>query len=269
MKPHLGFAPLWYLFVAYRVCAVLLSFSIAFLPQSRAQTESRLHGVVVTADGKPLGGVAVYGSVWKLCCPREQDKAKTNEKGEFVLEHPGVVVHFFKPDMLPLTFVVKTGTTKARIVMNVDKNSLTVPACASADAHHKQIGWGKYGLHFAVPKEGVKILGGEPDVDYVRYVIKRDNSESYLSLWFGPYSMSPDPDDQQFVDSVNFSQRNLTSTKGELIGIDSWGQLSSGLHWRHTGAFASGAIYQNADRDSAALFDQIINSICSIAYPQK
>jgi hypothetical protein len=77
------------------------------------------------------------------------------------------------------------------------------------------------------------------------------------------------PDDQQFVESVDFSQRNLTSAKGDVIGMDSWGQLSSGLNWRHTAAFGSGAVYKNADKKSAALFDQIINSICTIDYPQK
>jgi hypothetical protein len=120
-----------------------------------------------------------------------------------------------------------------------------------------------------VPKDGMKSLGGNPDVDYVRYVIRPNKGASYLNLWFGPYSISTEPDDQQFVESVDFSQRNLASVKGGVIGMDSWGRLSSGLSWRHTAAFGSGAVYRNADKESAALFDQIINSICTVDYPQK
>lgn len=268
MTPSFRIASLSRLAASWACVGVILS-GIELLPLALAQTKSALEGVVVTADGKPVAGVTVYGSVWKRCCPYQRDEVKTDDKGKFHLEHPGAVLHFSKSDMQPLAFVVRPGTAQVRIIMTVDKNSLTVPVCAPADHHQKQIGWGKYGLHFTVPKTDVKILGGEPDVDYVRYVIKPNRGEAYLSLWFGPYSISSEPDDQQFVDSVSFSQRNLTSAKGEVIGIDAWGQSNGGLNWRHTAVAASGAIYENADKESAALFDQIINSICTVAYPPK
>jgi hypothetical protein len=51
--------------------------------------------------------------------------------------------------------------------------------------------------------------------------------------------------------------------------MDSWGRLGSGLRWRHTAAFGSGAVYQTADKESAVLFDRIIDSICTVNYPQK
>lgn len=269
MKHRRGFDPHSQLFAAYRVCAALFFFSVALLPASSPQAEQALEGVVVTADGKPLAGVAVLGSRGKRCCPFQHEMADTDEKGAFVLKHPGAVVHFSKREMQPLTLVVRPGPSQVRIVMTLANNGLTVPACVRADSHHKQIGWGKYGLHFAVPKAGVKILGGETDVDYVLYVIQPDNRKSNLSLWFGPYAMSSQPDDQQFVDSANFSQRYLMSSKGEAIGVDSRGQLNSGLNWRQTTVMSSGAIYKDADKDSAAIFDQIINSICTVDYPQK
>jgi hypothetical protein len=233
------------------------------------QSKPSMKGLVVTKDGQPIAGVLVYGSVWKRCCPYQQDRVTTDGKGEFRLEHPATVVHFTKANLQPLTFVVKPGTAQIRIVMTLAENVLTVPTCGQPESNQKQIGWGKYGLHFTVPKDGVKILGGEPDVDYVRYIIKPNKGESYLDLWFGPYSISTEPDDQQFVESVDFFQRNLTSVKGEVIGMDSWGRPSSALSWRHTAAFGSGAVYRNADKESAALFDQIINSICTVDYHQK
>jgi hypothetical protein len=152
--------------------------------------------------------------------------------------------------------------------MSPVENQLTVVACVQPDSTSKLFGWGKYGLHFAVPKKGVQILGGKPDVDYVRYVIKPDKSDSYLNLWFGPYSISTEPDDERFVESVDFSQRNLTSNKG-VIGMDTRGRMSSALAWRQTAAFGSGAVYRDADKESAALFDKIIDSICWVDYPTK
>jgi hypothetical protein len=243
-----------------------LSFGIAVSSPVLAQTGSALKGIVVTGDRKPLAGVVVSGSVWKRCCPYQQDRVTTDGNGEFVLEHPGAVIHFSKANLQPITLVVKPGTTQTRIVMTPAENALTVPACVQPESNRKQIGWGKYGLHFAVPKNGVKILGGKADVDYVRYVIKPKKGESYLNLWFGPNSLSVEPDDQQFVESVDFAQRNVNGAVG---GMDSWGRLSNGLSWRHTAALGSGAVYQNADKESAALYDQIINSICMVDYPRK
>jgi hypothetical protein len=254
--------------ICSRLCVVLLVTPM-LVNLVLGQSKQSMKGLVVTKDGKPIAGVLVYGSVWKRCCPYQQDKVTTDGKGEFLLEHPGSVVHFTKANLQPLAFVVKPGTTQIRIIMTLAENALAVPTCVQPESNQKQLGWGKYGLHFTVPKDGVKILGGEPDVDYVRYVIKPNKGESYLDLWFGPYSISTEPDDQQFVESVDFSQRSLASVKGGIIGMDSWGRLSSGLSWRHTAAFGSGAVYRSADKESAALFDQIINSICTVDYPQK
>jgi hypothetical protein len=268
MKPNIAVVLLTRVFAACLTLLLVLCFGTTVVAPVLAQTESALKGVVVAADGKPLTEVVVYGSVSKRCCPYRQDKLSSDGKGEFLLEHPGAVAHFSKANLQPLAFVVKPGTAQIRIVMVPAGDALTLRACVQTESNQKQIGWGKYGLHFTVPKD-VKILGGKPDVDYVRYVIKPNNGESYLDLWFGPYSISMEPDDQQFVESVDFSQRNLVSAKSEVIGMDSWGRLSSGLRWRHTAAFGSGAVYRNADKESSALFDQIINSICTVDYPQK
>jgi hypothetical protein len=247
----------------------LLLVALALVSSVLGQTEQPVKGIVLTKDAQPLVGVSVYGSVGKRCCPYQREKVTTDGKGEFFLEHPGAVVHFSMANMQPLAFVVRPGTSQVHIVMILAENDLTVPTCAQPGPNQKQIGWGKYGLHFTVPKDGIKVLGGKPDVDYVRYVIKPNKGESYLNLWFGPYSISTEPDDEQLVESADFTQRNLVSVRGEVLGMDSSGRLSSGLIWRHTGAFGSGAVYRNASKEEALLFNQIINSICTVPYPGK
>jgi hypothetical protein len=249
--------------------AILLFAGLTLAPSAVGQTEVPIKGTVVTKDAQPVAGVTVYGSVGKTCCPSQREEATTNEKGEFLMEHPAAVVHLWKANLQPLALVVTPGTSQFRIVMTAAENNLTVPACSRTRFNHRQIGWGREGMHFTVPKDGARVSGGKPDVDYVEYVIKPNKGEAYLELWFGRNAFSAEPDDEQFVESVSFSQRNLLTSNGETMGEDSWGQLKSGLSWRHTGGLGSGARYRDANKDEAHLFDQIIDSICMVPHPTK
>lgn len=247
----------------------LLLILLAVVSSALAQTELPIRGVVVSKDSQPLAGVTVAGSIWKQCCPYQRDIVSTNEKGEFLLPHSGAVIHFLKERMRPLTLVVQPGTTPLHIVLTPTENDLPVPPCSQPQPRHKLIGSGKYGLHFSVPKNEVKILDGKADTDYVRYVIKPKNGDSFLALWFGPYAIPSEPEDEQFINSSSFSQRNLVAVNGGGLGADTWGQSKNGLSWRHTGTMGSGAVYQDATKEEAQLFDQIINSICTVPYPKK
>src|SRR5208282_4020481 len=106
MKSNFAIVLLTRVFATYLTLVPVLCFGITVVAPVLAQTESSLKGIVVAADGKPLTEVLVYGSVWKRCCPYQQDKVTTDEKGEFLLEHPGTVVHFSKANLQPLVFVL-------------------------------------------------------------------------------------------------------------------------------------------------------------------
>lgn len=248
---------------------IVLLVALALVPSVFGQTDSSIEGVVVAKDGQPLAGVIVSGSIWKQCCPYQRDIVSTNEKGEFLLQHPGAVVHFLSKNQRPLTLLVEPGTSPLHIVLTPAENDLPVPVCSQPEPRHKLIPSGKYGLHFSVPKNEVKVLDGKPDTDYVRYVIKPKKGDSFLALWFGPYAIPSEPEDEQFLNSSTFSQRNLVAVGGGALGADTWGQSKNGLSWRHTGTMGSGAIYQNASKEEAQLFDQIINSICTVPYSKK
>ena len=114
--------------------AMALSVALALASSLFGQAEQSVKGLVVTKDGQPIRGVSVHGSIWKRCCPYQQDKATTNEKGEFFLEHGGTVIHFSKSDLQPLAFVVKPGPSQVRVVMSPVENQLTVPACVQPDS---------------------------------------------------------------------------------------------------------------------------------------
>jgi hypothetical protein len=51
---------------------------------------------------------------------------------------------------------------------------------------------------------------------------KPDKDDSYLDLWLGLYSISTEPDDERIVESIDFSQENLVTSKS-VVGMDTRG----------------------------------------------
>jgi Carboxypeptidase regulatory-like domain len=244
----------------------LLFLAIPAIPQ----VEAPLKGRVVTNAGQPLPAVMVYGSRSKKCCPFKSESTTTNENGEYRLEHPGAVVHFRKPGFQPLTVVVQAGKSTTDITLEPSGSPLVMPVCEKPQSNIRRIGWGKSGLQFNVPEDGTEIVGGKPDVDYVRYGIRRKGSKSYLELWFGPDAMSMDPDDNEFINSTVFQQRNVIRPDGADAGLDNSGRSSDGTHWRQTAVEAEGgAIYKAAVSEDRDFFDRIINSLCELPYQRR
>ncbi len=143
-----------------------------------------------------------------------------------------------------------------------DSSPFILPTCGPRALGARRITGGFQGLTFDIPKKHFEILGGKPDTDYVRWVIKLKSSKSFVSLWFGPYAFSPKPDDDLLRDSVSTSERNIETPDGERVGNDSFGQLRNGDKWRHFYvAIADGAEYRASAAD-ALLLDRVVNSAC-------
>jgi hypothetical protein len=249
---------------AVAMLPLVLSFSVAAGSSALDQTQwvmSAVKGTVVATDGKPLRAVEVYGGNWS------QLKSVTNGRGEFSLEIPGSVIHFYKNGLQPLTLIVSPKDSVIRVVMSPSRNDMIVPKCAPPPPGQKLVPGSGYGLHFFVPEKGVKLLGGKLDVDYRRFCVEPEGGKAYLELWFGPYAISTEPDDDLFLGSVDFFQRNLTAADGRVIGMDSWGHMRNGAWWRWTAVAGSGAVYKNVSTEEAQLFDQIISSMCIVPYP--
>jgi len=99
-------------------------------------------------------------------------------------------------------------------------------------------------------------------VDYRVYGIRLKRRGSVLELWFGPTAFTVEPDDQQLVKSVEFSQRNIFNSKDEAIGLDTRGRDLDDRMWRRTGIIMSGAKYDGASPEESAVFDRILDSAC-------
>lgn len=225
-----------------------------------SQGNSGVNGIVTTKRGQPIAGVSVSESLSKTCCPFKREQATSDEKGFFRLEQPGAVVHFYKEGFEPQAMVVPDGAMELHPILLDASNDLIAPPCKSHRPGMKQIG----GLvRFDIPRRGVKVLGGKTDVDYVRYVIKPRNGSAYLELWFGPYAMGIEPHDEDFVNSVDFSQRQIVAPSLGALGTDSWGTRRDQEKWRQTVVVGEGGSRYRAKRPGdIALFDQIVDSIC-------
>lgn len=228
-----------------------------------AQTRNPIEGVVAAEDGHPISGVVVYNS------EPIREQTTTDRRGVFRLKHPGAVIHFSGDRLQPLTVVVKARATGVRITMYASTNMLVVPTCGTVRPGRKRVGWSSYGLQFEVPMTDVSISGGRPDVDYVRYVIEPKLGEANLEIWLGPSAIGIDPDAEMFMKSVRFEQRNVVSADGRTMGMDSWGTLRNGARWRQAAIVDSGgSIYENTSPQDSTLFDQIIDSVCTIPNPR-
>jgi hypothetical protein len=230
------------------------------------QADKPIQGTVVTQDGQPIEGVHVYGSQGR-CCPVWGEQTTTDSKGEFRLERPETVIHFFRDNLRPQSIVTQPGRSTVPIVMSPATNAMTVRDCGPLQPTQRRIGYGPYALQFTVSNPSLGIYGGEPDVDSVRYVMRRNQSQSFMEVWLGMFATFPDPDDEHFIDSTDFVQRSLLF-QDRVAGLDSRGHLRGGGSWRHTAmAFIGGAGYNKASADDAAAFDQVIDSMCFVPLP--
>jgi hypothetical protein len=244
--------------------AVILT--VVIVPSAYSQTDPPLDGRVISESGQPIEGVSVTGSRSKTCCPFKSDSTYTDATGAFHLEHPGGVVHFFDKAHEPQILIVKPEVAKVEITLASPSNDLVMPNCTKPDRSQREIGWGKYGLHFFVPRKGMNVSGGKSDADYTVFFVRSRTSPVQLQLWFGAYAMGLDPEDEVLINSATFSQKRILNAEGELVGTDSRGQLQDGLTWRQTAAGFQGAKYRAARRDDAELFDRIIGSVCWMPY---
>ena len=233
-------------------------------PSAMCQTDSGIDGIVTTKSGQPIAGVSVHGSELKTCGPFKSENAATDEKGLFRLEHPGAVVHFFKQGFELEALVIPPGTSQVHVTLSAPGNDLTAPPCGAHRPGTKQIGWR---VRFDVPRHAVKMLDGKTDVDYVRYLIKPKTGDAYLELWFGPYAMSTEPPDDDFVGSIEFWQRRIVAPGVGVVGTDSWGRRRDQEKWRRTViAGGGGSRYRATGSEDIVLFDRIVDSICLTPY---
>jgi hypothetical protein len=215
-----------------------------------------LHGTVTNEQGKPIEGVDVYVYIG-------QNKSKTTQTGQFQLVNPAPVIHFWKDSFQPQTLVVQPGTSELRTVLHPGKDTFNLPKCAESREGEERFG---SHLMFSIRKRDFRISGRESDIDYVKYTVSNKRSSGSLVVWLGGQAAAPEPSDGWFTNVSSFSQQNVTFS-GDVVGLDTKGQLGDEHFWRHVGVAGDGAaIYENVSQDDAKAFDQVIASLCRAPY---
>jgi len=218
-----------------------------------------ISGKVVDEQGAPIVG-AVVGTT-SSCCPPKTNTSKTDERGQFHLDNHGPILRIRGENFEPQSLVLKNDYSDVLGRLHPELNKLHPPKCGRSTRGERLLGWG-WGLHFSVPDHGIHVSGGDVDVDYRVYGIRLKRRGSVLELWFGPTAFTVEPDDQQLVKSVEFSQRNIFNSKDEAIGLDTRGRDLDDRLWRRTGIIMSGAKYDGASPEESAVFDRILDSAC-------
>lgn len=246
-------------------------FAISFLAGgSPLAMPAPLHiiGIVKSADGTPIEKVSVYEN-----SQRSAKEIVTDSDGKFSLENAGSVLHFSKGGFQPQVVILKPGDKEIEITMTTE-DGLLLPVCGPGKQTSKEIRPGKFGLRFSIPKqEKLTVKGGKWDVDYVKYVILSDIGHDYLEMWFGPYAMNLNPDDEVFIKSTEFKQRSLDLDDDarrivQTVGYDTVGKYPNGKIWRQTAMIAEGGARYLADSpEEASVFDRIVDSLCYAPYP--
>jgi hypothetical protein len=122
-------------------------------------------------------------------------------------------------------------------------------------------------VEFDVPEATSVVQGGNRDVDYACYTVKRKGGTSSLPLCFGAYAMNMEPEDDVFANSESFQQQAIVTADGQSLGLDSSGLLQDATAWRQFFVSGEGARYSKASEGDAGFFNKIIDTFCVILYP--
>jgi hypothetical protein len=238
------------------VWLVILSGVISRSLFTQQDGPDRLSGVVVSENGAPVSGVKIFA--WHA--------GMTDAEGRFELPNlptKDSVIFFQKEGFRPRPFVVKTGVSTLKVVLEDDsKSAWLIPVCAPTGASISPVG---YELKFLLPVDShIKKL---KDIDYQEYLVSFGQATTPLQLWWGPLVQPGKMISDLILESASFEERSIRAKSGETLGFDTRGKSLDGKHcWRAAGfAGLSGAsTYEWVPKEVATAYDRVIDSACRL-----
>lgn len=233
-----------------------------------AQSAIDVRSTVADSNGAPIPGVTVWSNAEPGVKSDETWSTKTGADGAFTLARVGDVLYLAKDKFEPLAVVITGKPFPEKFVMQAANNDFVLHPCGGVRDGKRA--FGGLALSFAARTKGLDVLGGKPDVDYVRWVLRPKSAAVSLELWFGLNAMSVTPPEEQLIGAASFSMRNVVlEDGGGAVGVDAVG-TSGGGRWRHFASIgAGGARYKDATDEEAKLFDAVIDTGCGSRADQK
>ena len=213
---------------------------------------AQLRGRVSEPAGTALAGVTIVS---------DADYLKSDPDGLFVISGKSKVIRFSKDGYRPVTKTLVELTRDSEVRLIRDARGLWKPPLCLAPRQDPTIS----GLHlrFLVPR-GTQVRRGS-DVDYSTNVVCR--GRQCLQHGWGPlwsFGLLP------FTDEVlaglrEIQERDVYNLQSpELPGVDYRGVHGDGTYMRWVGFFGETISYDHASKESAQLFDALIDSMCWI-----
>ena len=243
---------------------VLILIAVGFSSVSAIEP-AELSGLIKSRDGKPLAGVKVFtyapekGKIEPLGLQTAARlyETESDPQGFFKLPSHGRVVHFRGKDLRPLTKILDLAVTRIDVTMEDGATSLwKIPACSALLDRQERVG---IGFRVVVPAN-VMVKKDDGRFEDGGYFFGYDNHaqiETMINWW---ESTSLEPSEKYLLDSKEFSQRMWSS--GSKWGLEFRGVKTDGKLWRWI-SLRNGAItYQGNQRQSAEVFDVMIDNMC-------
>jgi hypothetical protein len=239
-----------------RTVAMVVIFAIAAGAQilSPAQQERLLlpdeqhvSGFVVDPGGAPIPDAWVYHLGGRAA-------AKTDAEGRFDLTTrvPRVVIR--KPGYESYALDTQLAKDVKLILRPISRN---LPMCSRPDSCHSLHGG------FCFPNvKGVKAHTPNSDSDYVAesFTVGK-NGIQHGSGYAWSFGI---PFDEHVWAATNYRENSyMRIGLGGLVGIvDARGKSPKGTYWRYLGYFSESASYDDVNRATAELLDEVLDGVC-------
>jgi hypothetical protein len=215
-----------------------------------ASAYAQMRGRVVSSDGTGLQDVLITS---------EADYLKSDPDGGFSISGRGQVIRFSKSGYRPVTRFLTELKTNVRMVqdpMGLWKMSF----CSGPPTSSMISGWN---MRFQIPR-GVQVRKGG-DIDYSTNVVCRGNQ--CMQHGWGPlWSLGMPPFPTEFLAGLKeMTERDIHNFQApEFPGVEYRGLRTDGTYMRWVGFLGESISYDHANKESASLFDALIDTFCWI-----
>jgi hypothetical protein len=215
-------------------------------------------GTLKDAAGAPVSGVDVYSQTVN-CCQPQLVRTRSDDAGYFSIKNAGQVLTFLKTGYRPQSLVLQTGRQDLQLTMeSTSAYDWQVPVCKGVLAERQFRG---LPLRVVIP-EGLHSEQALKTPDSP-FIIHRRVSDPFIRLSRGNSNAPFGHAAEWIFGSKEFTQRNVLDTDGKYVGTDTQGLQENQMFWRILAVPGQENVeYYTNSRESADLFDGIINSAC-------
>jgi len=210
----------------------------------------RISGVVSDSLARPISGASIQ-HLGRLIA-----EVVTDSSGHFEISTrvPAFVIRKIGYE----SAFVRTEAARS-IQITLKQSEAKIPACSNK-TECTSVGRGTVFCFASVT--GVTFSEQINDIDYGNriYSVKSQRGRQTMSHGGGPMWGFGMPSDEDIWSSTEFSEKTFRYDTSFII--DAKGRTNAGKFWRFVGKFGESAAYHDVDKQSAALFDRVLDGVC-------